>query len=123
MTRGTESKSKSRRMRRRFFASLFQQLRILWPIFSGVLVVIVGSGALVGWIEGWQLGDTLYFTFVTGLTIGYGDLVPKQTIARVLALVIGLCGIVLTGLIAAASVQALRGADPDRSNSDNADQD
>ncbi|NMN73344.1 Hemolysins and related proteins containing CBS domains [Rhizobium sp. 57MFTsu3.2] len=123
MTRGTESKFKSRRMRRRFFASLFQQLRILWPIFSGVLVVIVGSGALVGWIEGWQLGDTLYFTFVTGLTIGYGDLVPKQTIARVLALVIGLCGIVLTGLIAAASVQALRGADPDRSNSDNADQD
>jgi len=121
MTRGAESKSKSRRMRRRFFASLFQQLRILWPIFSGVLVVIVGSGALAGWIEGWQLGDTLYFTFVTGLTIGYGDLVPKQTIARVLALVIGLCGIVLTGLVAAASVQALHSADPDRSNSDKVD--
>jgi Ion channel len=28
----------------------------------------------------------VYFTFVTGLTIGYGDIVPRQALARALAI-------------------------------------
>lgn len=101
------SRSQSKHMRRLFFAALFQQVHILWPIFSGILVVMVGSGFVIGRIEDWGFGDALYFTFVTGLTIGYGDVVPKHAMARILALVIGLSGIVLTGLVAAVSVQAL----------------
>ena len=31
-----------------------------------------------------SVGDAVYFTFVTGLTIGYGDIVPRQALARVL---------------------------------------
>jgi len=59
--------------------------------------------------------DALYFTFVTGLTIGYGDLAPQRTLSRILAIVIGFSGIVLTGLVAALIVQALRAAtDGDR---------
>jgi Ion channel len=57
--------------------------------------------------------EGLYFTFVTGLTIGYGDLIPKHFFARVLALVIGFSGIVLTGIVAAAGVQALGEASSD----------
>jgi voltage-gated potassium channel len=30
---------------------------------------------LIGFIEGWSVSDAIYFTFVTGLTIGYGDIV------------------------------------------------
>ena len=44
---------------------------------------------------------------VSGLTIGYGDLVPKLLVSRVLAIVMGISGIVLTGLIAAIAVRAL----------------
>nr|WP_040678699.1 potassium channel family protein [Rhizobium mesoamericanum] len=97
-------------MRRLFFVALFQQIRLLWPIFSGVLIIMVGAGAIIGWIEGWGIGESVYFTFVTGLTIGYGDLAPKQTVARLLIVPIGLSGIVLTGLVAAVSVQALTSA-------------
>jgi len=50
----------------------------------------------------------VYFTFVTGLTIGYGDLVPHHTLSRFLAILIGFLGIVLTGLIAAIAVRALQ---------------
>lgn len=60
----------STRMRRLFFAALLNQIRILWPILSGVLIVMLGAGAIIGWIEGWGVGESLYFTFVTGLTIG-----------------------------------------------------
>jgi Ion channel len=45
---------------------------------------------------------------VTGLTIGYGDLTPRHVVSRLLAVVIGLAGIMLTGLVAAVSVQALQ---------------
>jgi len=35
--------------------------------------------------------------FVIGLTIGYGDLVPRQALARVLAIGIGVSGLLLLG--------------------------
>ena len=43
------------------------------------------------------MGDAAYFTFVTGLTIGYGDLVPVRMLARVIAVAIGSCGICRQG--------------------------
>ena len=69
---------------------------------------MLGPGLLIGHIEGWCIVDALYFTFVTGLTIGYGDLTPRHVVSRLLAVVIGLAGIILVGLIAALSVQALQ---------------
>ncbi len=97
-----------RRMRRYFFGTLFRMLGIVWPILSGVILAMVGPGLVIGFLEGWSVGDSLYFTFVTGITIGYGDLVPHRALSRVLAAVIGLAGILLTGLVAAVIVQALQ---------------
>ena len=97
-----------RQIRRIFFKEFFRLIRVLWPILSGVLFAMVGPGLLIGRIEGWRIVDALYFTFVTGLTIGYGDLTPRHVMSRVLAVEIGLAGIVLTGLVAAVSVEALR---------------
>jgi hypothetical protein len=95
-------------MRRVFFAALFRQLGVIWPILSGVLMAMAGLGLVIGYLEGWGIGDALYFTFVTGLTIGYGDLTPHRAVSRLLAIGIGFAGIVLTGLVAALIVQALR---------------
>ncbi len=66
---------------------------------------MVGPGLLIGRIEGWRIHDAVYFTFVTGLTIGYGDLALRHIVSRFLAVVIGFAGIVLTGLVAAVSVE------------------
>lgn len=101
-------------MRRIFFFALMRQVRIVWPILSGIILTMVTSGVIVGRMEDWQLGEALYFTFVTGLTIGYGDFVPHTFLTRLLTLVIGICGIVLAGLVVAVSVQALRAADDSR---------
>ena len=64
--------------------------------------------------ESWSVGDAIYFTFITGLTIGYGDLAPRQALARALAIGIGLFGLFLTGLIAGIAVYAMRIAINDR---------
>jgi hypothetical protein len=65
-------------------------------------------GFLITWVERWSLGDGVYFTFVTGLTIGYGDLVPRQPLSRFLAILVGFLGVVLTGLVAAIAFRALQ---------------
>ena len=102
-----------RKRRRLFFSALLKELYLLWPIISGVLIVMVGCGLVIGRIEDWSFGDAVYFTFATGLTIKY-DLTPKHGFADILALVIGFSGIVMTGIVAAVSVQALSHADRDQ---------
>ncbi|MBS0343800.1 MAG: two pore domain potassium channel family protein [Proteobacteria bacterium] len=97
-------------MRRRFIGELWRGLNIIWPVLSALLAFMALLGLAVAGLEGWPLTDGLYFSFVTGLTVGYGDLVPKTGSARVVAMSIGLCGIVLTGFVVAVAVEALRAA-------------
>ncbi len=101
-----------RTLRRTFLAKLLSGLRLVWPILSGLLGVIISLGVVVGLREGWSVHESIYFAFISGLTIGYGDLAPKSLIGRALAIAIGICGVLLTGLVAAIAVRAL-GATPD----------
>lgn len=97
----------SKKMRREFVAGMIFGLGVVWPILSAALVAIVALGLAVGFLEGWSIHESLYFAFVSALTIGYGDLAPKTLLGRTLAVVIGLCGVLLTALIAAIAVKAL----------------
>lgn len=97
-------------LRRRFVSGLQRGLGIIWPILSALLALMAVLGVGVALLEGWPLTDGLYFAFVSGLTIGYGDLVPKGPVSRALAVSIGLTGILLAGLVAAVGVQALNAA-------------
>ena len=97
----------SREMRQLFIAELWNGLKVVWPILSALLVIMVVLGAVIGFEEDWQPFDAIYFTFVSGLTIGYGDLVPTRPLSRVLAIGIGLTGVLLVGLIVAIGVRAL----------------
>jgi len=99
----------SRKLRRAFLTGLLTGLRVVWPIVSGLLATVVALGFVIGVLEGWSLHESIYFAFVSALTIGYGDS-PKLLITRALAVLIGLCGILLTALLAAVAVKALDAA-------------
>ncbi|HEX4914780.1 MAG TPA: potassium channel family protein [Vicinamibacterales bacterium] len=99
-----------RTLRRSFAAGLLAGLRVVWPILSVLLVLIVALGVVVGLLEGWSIHESIYFAFVSGLTIGYGDLAPKSLLTRALAIVIGVCGVLVTALVAAIAVKALTSA-------------
>ncbi len=94
-------------MRLGFAKGLLSGLKVVWPVLSGLLLAIVALGIVVGLIEGWSLQESIYFAFVSGLTIGYGDLAPKALVSRALAIAIGVCGILVTALVAAIAVKAL----------------
>ena len=97
----------ARALRRQFLTHLLAGLRVVWPILGLLLALMIALGCAVALLEHWSLFEGIYFAFVSGLTIGYGDLAPKGTAGRVLAISIGFTGILLGGLIAAVGVQAL----------------
>ena len=93
--------------RRLFYSELLSEMKVVWPILSGLLGIMLALGIVIGLLEDWPLLDAIYFAFVSGLTIGYGDLVPTRPLSRVLAIGIGLTGVLLVGLIVAIGVRAL----------------
>ena len=104
----------SQALRRNFLRGLFTGLRVVWPILSGLLGLMIALGAVIGLRERWSIQESIYFAFVSGLTIGYGDLVPKTLLTRALAIAIGLCGVLVTALLAAVAVKALTGVTEER---------
>jgi Ion channel len=104
----------SKTVRRRFIVAVGRAIHLTWPVLSTILAFQVALGLLIGFIEGWSVGDAVYFTFVTALTIGYGDIVPRHGLARALTIGIGVSGLFLTGLIAGIAVYAMRTAIDDR---------
>ena len=96
----------SSEMRRNFAAGLVRGLRVVWPILSVLVGLMIALGLVVGVREGWSIQESIYFAFVSGLTIGYGDLAPKTLMGRTLAVLIGLCGVLFTALLAAVAVKA-----------------
>ena len=99
--------SQARQLRRRFYRELQTLLPLVWPVFSLLIGLMVSLGLLIGHLEGWKFFEGIYFAFVTGLTVGYGDLVPKLTTSRVVA-------IAMRALHAALLEKAASPADPER---------
>jgi hypothetical protein len=96
-----------RELRRQFFTELRSGIQVVWPILIVLLGVMLALGIVIGLLEGWSILEAVYFAFVSGLTIGYGDFAPTRPLTRVLAIGIGLAGVLLVGLIVAIAVRAL----------------
>ena len=89
----------------------FEFWRTIWhmsPINLALFALIAINSWAISYLEKLPFGDALYFAFITGLTIGYGDIVMHTPLGRVIALLIGLVGILFTGLIVAVLVHAVR---------------
>ena len=97
-------------VRHEFYKTVWFYFCVVWPIFSILLFLIVLFGLIISYLEGWGPFDGIYFAFVTGLTIGYGELVPKRAVSRVLAIMLGFNGVLMTAIFAAISVRAIEAA-------------
>ena len=91
-----------------FSHHFFHALAKIRGIFFGLVGWIVVDAAAIAYFEKIPFAEALYFAFVTGLTIGYGDIAPVTPVGRVVAVLTGLVGILMTGLIAALAVYALK---------------
>jgi hypothetical protein len=90
-----------------FFSHVFKIIKFIWPIFSSLLILMMLFGVIIGIREGWTIGNSLYFSFITGFTIGYGDITPHYPLSKALAVILSGVGFLFTGILVAISVEAL----------------
>ena len=57
-----------------------------------------------------SLTEALYFAFITGLTVGYGDIVATTAIGQVISVLLGSVGLLFAGQVVAMAVRALEQA-------------
>jgi len=90
-----------------FLINLWNLITHLLPLFLGLSLIIAALSVLIGRREDWSVGDSLYFGFITALTVGYGDLRPTRGVTKLLAIVIALFGLVTSGILVAVAVEAV----------------
>ncbi len=72
-----------------------------------LVLLLVFNGVVLSRLEDIPFRDAVYFVFVTGLTIGYGDIVPHTPWGRVISVLSGLIGVIFVGLTVAIATRAL----------------
>ena len=88
-------------------------LKITWNLrvlYLALLALIMAGAVVIVATEKVSFGKAVYFSFITGLTVGYGDIVPGTSIGRVISVLLAVVGILFTGVVVAAAVEATRRA-------------
>ena len=81
-------------------------LSLTSPLILSLAAAITLIGRAVGRKEGRSRFDSLYWSFITATTVGYGDIRPVQRRSRIFAVVIAFLGLVQSGIVIAVAVQA-----------------
>jgi len=93
-----------------FVQLFFWGVYLAAPLLVMLATLIVVVGQIVGRLESWGRFDALYWSFITALTVGYGDIRPERRSSRVLAVIIAFLGIMLTGIFVAITVATAQSA-------------
>jgi len=93
-----------------FFQHFFRVFWYLRSLHLGLIGLILIGGFAIAAIEKIPFGDAVYFAFITGLTVGYGDVVAHTGVGRFISVLLGLIGIIFTGLVVAAATRAVQKA-------------
>ena len=90
-----------------FVKLFFYIMGLALPILLFLLASIIALGVVVGRIEGWRASDSIYWSFITGTTVGYGDIRPVKHVSRIFAVLITCLGLVFTGIMVSIAVSAM----------------
>ena len=83
---------------------------MMLPLLLSLALAITLLGQTVAKEEGWSRFDSLYWSFITATTVGYGDIRPVKRKSKVVAIIIAFLGLTLTGIVIAVAVQAATSA-------------
>jgi hypothetical protein len=90
-----------------FLKHFSNNLFVVRHVVLGLLVQIIIGGFVIAYLEELPVGESMYFAFITGLTIGYGDIEPVTPGGRMVSVGIGIIGMLLTGMTVAVATRAL----------------
>ena len=90
-----------------FCRHLLSLLVFVRAIFVALILLLVGCAVIIAVVEEMAFRDALYFTLITGLTIGYGDITPSTGMGKIFSVLAGIIGLIVIGLVVAVATRAL----------------
>ena len=90
-----------------FIITFFRYLGYLSELVLLLVLLIVLGGVAISFLEGIKLGDAIYFSFITGMSIGYGDIHPATPGGKIVSIAIGIIGMLAVGISVAIGNRAL----------------
>jgi len=88
----------------RYFFSILMMVR---HVLIALLALIAMGAGLISIAEGMNYWEALYLTLITGLTVGYGDVVPTTVLGRIVSVLVALIGLVFFGIVVAVANRAI----------------
>ena len=70
--------------------------KLLIMAFSSLAILLIFGTFLFKFIEGWTTFDAFYFSGVTMLTIGYGDIAPHTHAGKIATIFFGMVSVGIT---------------------------
>jgi voltage-gated potassium channel len=89
-----------------FLREFWIGLELALPLLLSLAIIVTLLGQFVGKKESWTPFESFYWAFITATTVGYGDLRPVKSHSRIIAILIGFLGLILSGIVIAIAVQA-----------------
>ena len=74
-------------------------------VFLGLVLTLLAL--TLAWAEDRTLGDAIYVTLITGLTVGYGDITRVTALGKVTSVATAIVGVVTTGIYVAIASKAV----------------
>ena len=86
-----------------YFSLLASAIDVLLSLFAAVVLL----GAIMSIVEKIDFWTAQYFSFITALTIGYGDITPHTPLGKAVSILLGIIGMIFTGIMIAAAIKSL----------------
>ena len=77
-------------------------------ILISSLILITVFGVVFSYLEDLDVGEGIYFAYITGLSIGFGDITATSIFGRTLCVITGVIGMLFTGMMVAVANRALQ---------------
>jgi len=91
----------------KFIRLFFFGLELAAQLLLTLAFIIILLGQIVGARESWGRFNSIYWSFMTTATVGYGDIRPLRPLSKALSVFIALIGIVFTGIMLAVALNAV----------------
>lgn len=90
-----------------FIINFFRCLKHCLSIITILLILILIGAFIISKSEGIGIGNSIYFSFITAFTVGYGDVTPHTFLGKLSSVLVALTGILFFGVLTAISTKAL----------------
>ena len=90
-----------------FVRHFFSVLMVVSHTLIALLALMAMGAGLISIAEGMNYWKALYLTLITGLTVGYGDVVPTTVLGRIVTVLVALIGLVFFSIVIAAANRAV----------------